>query len=259
MRQGMRMSRNHMRVLHQLCPSLQCTSGELLKAKKNVLPLFTRELTNSRLLVDVCFFLLRSGAKKMKPCTQELTRLLLFMFADGVYPRGRGNINLQVAIVDRSGNLIPPIPPIDTDIRGSTMLLTWREMSTKEFNVWWMEGRIKELNLLQKMKFPIAQTSGVISPDFTSGDHHFNWSETRTNKCHMEQRFLGTHNLTTNPGFWLSAVQNVENIQFEQPILHNPKGTVSRFFLNLWTSHGWPPAGYIFGGAFEGDKKIRCG
>ena len=55
-RQGMRMSRNRMRLLHRLCPSLQCTSKELLKAQKNVLPLFNRELTNSRLLVDVFFF-----------------------------------------------------------------------------------------------------------------------------------------------------------------------------------------------------------
>ena len=105
----------------------------------------------------------------MKPCTRELTRLWLFMFADGVSPRGRGNVNLQVAIVDCSRNLVPPI---DTNKPGSTMLVTWREMSKKEFNVRRMEGRIEELNLLQKMKFPIAQTTGVISPDFISGDHH---------------------------------------------------------------------------------------
>ena len=37
-RHGMRMSRNQMRVFQRLCPSLQCTSGELLKAEKKVLP-----------------------------------------------------------------------------------------------------------------------------------------------------------------------------------------------------------------------------
>ena len=146
-----------------------------------MLPLFNRELTNSRLVVDVCFFLLRTVAKKkMKPCKQELTRLSLFMFADGVSPRGRCNINLQVAILDCFGNLIPPI---HTDIPSSTMLVTRREMSKKEFNVWRREGCIEELNLVQKMKFAIAQTTGVISPAFMSGDHHFIWSETRTNKC----------------------------------------------------------------------------
>ena len=62
---------------------------------------------------------------------------------------------------------------MDTDIHGSTMLVTWREMSKKEFNVWRMEGRIEKLNLPQKLKFPIAQTTGVISPEFMLGDHHF--------------------------------------------------------------------------------------
>ena len=105
--------------------------------------------------------------------------------------------------------------------------------------MWRMEGRIEEPNSLQKMKFPTAQTTGVISPDFMSRDHHFIWSETRTNKCsvcpwsrkdHMQKLFLGAHNLTTNPGFWLTAVQSVENMQFVQPILHNLKGTLSLFF-----------------------------
>ena len=90
-RHGMRMSRNVMSVLHRLCSNLPCTSGVLLKVEKNVLHLFNRELTNSRRLVDFCFFQLRSAAKKMKPCTQELTRWSLFTFDDGVSPRGRGN------------------------------------------------------------------------------------------------------------------------------------------------------------------------
>ena len=72
-----------------------------------------------------------------------------------------------------------------------------------------------------------------------SRDHHCIWSKARTNKCsvcpwsrkdHMQKLSWGTHNLTTNPGLRLSAVQNVENMQFVQPILHNLKGTVSRFF-----------------------------
>ena len=122
------------------------------------------------------------------------------------------------------------------------MLVTWREMSKKEFNVWRMEGRIEEINLLQKINLPIAQTTGAISPHFISGDHYFIWSETRTNKCsvcpwsrkdHMQKLFWGTHNLTTNPGFRLSAIQNVENMQFVQPSLHNLKGTVSRFLESV--------------------------
>ena len=120
------------------------------------------------------------------------------MFADGVSPRGHGNVNLQVAIIDCSGSLIPPI---DTYIPGSTMLVTWREMSKKEFTAWRMEGRIEELNLVQTVKFPISQITAVITLDFTARDHHFIWSVTRTNRCslcnwsrtdHM-QKFFGVH------------------------------------------------------------------
>ena len=46
----------------------------------------------------------------------------------------------------------------------------------------------------------------------------------------MQKLFIGTHNLTSNPGFRLSAVLNVEKMQLVQPILHNLKGAVSRFF-----------------------------
>ena len=52
------------------------------------------------------------------------------------------------------------------------------------------------------------------------------WS--RTNN--MQKLFLGTHRLTTNPGFRPGAIDNVENMQFVQPIVHNLKGTLSRFF-----------------------------
>ena len=71
------------------------------------------------------------------------------------------------------------------------------------------------------------------------GDHHCIWFETCTDQCslcdwsrtdHMQKLFRGTHNLTTNLGFRLGAVDNVENMQFVQPILHTLKGTVSRFF-----------------------------
>ena len=81
----------------------------------------------------------------MQPCSQPSTPLSLFIFADGVSPRGRGNVNLQVAVTDCLGNLMPHM---DTGVPGSTMLVTWREMSKKAFNAWRMEGRIEELNLL---------------------------------------------------------------------------------------------------------------
>ena len=122
--------------------------------------------------------MLRLACKRMQPCSQPSTPLSLFIFAYGGAPRGWGNVNLQVAVIDCLGHLIPHM---DTGVPGSTMLLTWREMSKKAFSAWHMEGRIEELNLLYKMKFPIPQTTAVISPNFMSSDHHYIWFQTRTN------------------------------------------------------------------------------
>ena len=75
------------------------------------------------------------------------------------------------------------IPHMDTGVPCSTMLVTWREMSKKASNTWRMERRIEEPILHQKNKFPISQISAVLTPDFMCGDHHYIWSETRTNRC----------------------------------------------------------------------------
>ena len=212
------------------------TPAQLVKEEKTTLPLFNTDITNTRLLVGVCFFLLHLASRKMQLCSQPSTPLSLFTFADGVYPRGRGNVNLQVAVIDCLGNLITHR---DTGVPSSTMLVTWRNMPKKAFNMWRMAGRIEELNLLHKMKCLISQTTAGISPYFMCGDHQYIWSNTRTNRCslcdssrtdNMRKLLWGTHSLTGNPGLRLGAVDKVENMQFVQPILHNLNGRVSRFF-----------------------------
>ena len=80
------------------------------------------------------------------------------------------NVNLQVAVIDCLGNLIPHM---DISVPSSTMLVTWWEMSKKAFNAWRMEEHIEELNLLQKIKFPISEPTAVITLDFMCGDHHY--------------------------------------------------------------------------------------
>ena len=72
----------------------------------------------------------------------------------------------QVGIMECLGSLIPPI---DTDVIRSTMLITWREWSKKEFNAWCMEAQIEEVIIQLKVNFPISGTTAVITLDFMVG------------------------------------------------------------------------------------------
>ena len=67
----------------------------------------------------------------------------------------------------------------------SFMLVMWRQMLKKAFDARRMEGRVEELNLLEINQFPISQITAVITPDFMCGEHHYIWSETRTNRCSL--------------------------------------------------------------------------
>ena len=111
---GLGLYSTQMRVLHRLCPSLNCGTEGVATDKKGALPLFTGEFPNSRLLVQVCILLLRVATKQDVTMRTDNNPSVGVMFADGVSPRGRTHVHLQVAIIDCSGSLIPRI---DTDIR----------------------------------------------------------------------------------------------------------------------------------------------
>ena len=72
----------YFRVLHRLCPNLHCNAAQLVREGKIKFPLFNRDITNTRLLVDVYCFLLRLASGKMQLCSHPLASLSLFFFAD---------------------------------------------------------------------------------------------------------------------------------------------------------------------------------
>ena len=120
-----------------------------------------------------------------------------------------------------------------------------------------MEGHIEEPNLLQTMNLSISKTTTITAPDFIAGitilfgprpasiGVHYVTGRAWTT---MQKIFWATRDLTANPGLRLSGVQNMENMQFVQPILHNPEGNESRFVLEYvhepWMVrsklHCWP-------------------
>ena len=61
---GLALSRGQMRVLHWLCPSLHCNAAQLVREEETTLPVFNRDITNTRLLVDVCFSSAPVGIQK---------------------------------------------------------------------------------------------------------------------------------------------------------------------------------------------------
>ena len=101
---GPGLSHGQMRVLHRLCPCLHGNAVQLVRQEKTTLPLFNWDITKTRLLVDVSFFLLPLASKKVQSCSQPLSPLSLFIFVEGGFLRGWGNVNLQVAVVDYLGN-----------------------------------------------------------------------------------------------------------------------------------------------------------
>ena len=58
-RRGLGLSRGQLHVLHRLCPSLHCNATQLAREEEITLPVFNRDITSSRLLAHVCFFLPR--------------------------------------------------------------------------------------------------------------------------------------------------------------------------------------------------------
>ena len=140
----------HTRVLHRMCASVHC-DGHLVGAEQTLLPLFNRELENSRLLVDIWHFIFKVAANAMHACTRPTSQPSLLRFADGVSPCAPGKVNLQVAIIDCPGVL----PPINIDAPRQIVLVTSCEM-LQACNTWLMDGRVVELIVRQISRLSFA-------------------------------------------------------------------------------------------------------
>ena len=107
--------------------------------------------------------------------------LSLGVYADRYRPRGRGNVNIKVCLIDEGGFLFP----IRAHIPQCTLLLTWSEMLKNDYDLWVRQGRAEELNKLQKTPFclPVrwggcAHNVGVqVQFRFFTADHHHLWWE----------------------------------------------------------------------------------
>ena len=75
--------------------------------------------------------------------------LSLGVSADGYRPRGRGNVNIKVCVIDEGVSLFP----FRAHVPQCTLMLTWREILKNEYDQWVRQGRAEELKKLQKSLF----------------------------------------------------------------------------------------------------------
>ena len=107
--------------------------------------------------------------------------LSLGVSADGYRPRGRGNVNIKVCVIDEGGSLFP----LRAHVPQCILLLTWREMLNNDYDQWVRQGRAEKLNKLQKTLFSLpVQWGGCthnvsVRVQFRSliADHHHLWWE----------------------------------------------------------------------------------
>ena len=104
------------------------------QAEKAALPQFDRSLANMSLLCEICAFLLQEARPRMALIGKvPHAHLQVFVYADGFNPRGRGNVNAKVALVDGYEHLVPYV---DTDVPWASAPLSWREMAKAEWDAW---------------------------------------------------------------------------------------------------------------------------
>ena len=98
------------------------------QAEDRALPAFDRALSNTSLLVQIVAFLLGGCGKLVatgrKDPLAPNAHLVLGVYADGYTPRGRGNVNTKVCVIDMEGSLFPHVNQVP---QCSTMV-TWREI-----------------------------------------------------------------------------------------------------------------------------------
>ena len=150
------------RALNRLQPRFGWTVERLHQAEDARLPCFDRSLQNSSLLAQIVGTLFGGsgrcvGLGRNQPPPPNCV-LSLGVYADGYRPRGRGNVNVKVCLIDEGGSLFP----IRAHIPQCTLLLTWREMLKNDNDQCVRQGRAEELNKLQKTRFCLpVQVGGL--------------------------------------------------------------------------------------------------
>ena len=115
-----------LRALHRLQPDSGWSMERLHQAEDRALPAFDRAMSNTSLRVQIVAFLLgvcgklvATGCKDPPPPNANL---VLGVYSDGYRPRGRGNVNTKVFVIDMEGSLFPHVNHVP---QYSTMV-TWR-------------------------------------------------------------------------------------------------------------------------------------
>ena len=234
-----------LRALHRLQLDSGWSMERLHQAEDRALPAFDRVLSNTSLLLQIVVFLLGGCGKLVatgrKDPPPPNANLVLGVYADGYRPRGRGNVNTKVCVIDMEGSFFPHVNHVP---QCSTMV-TWREMLKNAYDQWVREGRTQELNRLRQTPFTLlvkwqGHTSNtLVCVTFrllTTGHHHL-WWECGGRCCvvcpwkrHEGVRALfGCHTQSLQQmGKMFVGVEGLEEAFVVQPSLHNLKGGISR-------------------------------
>ena len=147
---------------------------------QRLLRAFDRALSNTSLLVQMVGGgkLVATGRKDTPPPNGNL---VLDVYAHGYRPRGRGNVNTKVCVIDMEGSLLPHVNHVP---QCSTMV-SGREMLKNTYNQWVGEGRTEEHNRLRHTPFTLpvkwqGHTSNTlvrVTFRLLTADHHHLWWE----------------------------------------------------------------------------------
>ena len=234
-------------ALNNLQPGFRWTVERLHLAEDTPIPFFDRSLQNSSLMAQIVGTLLGGSSRclglRLNQPPPPNCVLSLGVYADGYRPRGRGNVNIKVCLIDEGGSLFP----IRAHIPQCTLqlLLTWREMLKNDYDLWVRQVRAEELNKLQKTPFCLPVRRGGCTHNvgvrvqfrFFTTDHHHLWWE-RGGRCCVVcpwQRHQGVRELfQSDPhplqvvGRMFSGVEGLAQAFVSRPVLHNLKGGISR-------------------------------
>ena len=144
-----------LQALHRLQLDSCWSMDRLHQAEDRALPAFDHALSNMSLLVQIVAFLLGGGGKLVatgrKDPPPPNAKLVLGVYADGYKPRGRGNVNTKVCVIDMEGSLFPHV----THVPKCSTMVTRREMLKSTYDQWVREGHTQELNRLRQTPFTL--------------------------------------------------------------------------------------------------------
>ena len=234
-----------LRALHILQLDSGWSMEHLHQAEDRALPAFDRALSNMSLLVQIVAFLLGGCGKLVaigrKDPPPPNANLVLGVFADGYRPRGSGNVNTKVCVIDMEGSLFPLV----NHLPQCSTIVTWREMLKNTYHPWVREGRTQELKRLRHTPFTLsvkwqghtASTLVRVAFRLLTADHHHLWWECGGRrrvvcpwKLHEGVRALfGCHTQSLQQmGKMFVGVEGLEEALVVQSSLHNLKGGISR-------------------------------